>query len=193
MLRRAFVCLLLPATAAASPVLPHASGGLDLALDGETTLLAARIHAGAALSLAEDDDLMRSDIGIGVTAAIGMIEPDAPAYARRHRGYTDLGIELQFGVQLGAAGPVVDRVFSSIAVLASSETRTDDAIARTTQVPDGASPAIRVALGANIAKLAHDARHEPRGILLTVLPQQIELTVLRDAATLRYGVTFAYG
>ncbi len=70
----ALACLLLPATAAADGVDPHFNVGLELAGNGDTTLVAGRFHLGATVGLGDAN--VRPAIGLGLTAASGEVERD---------------------------------------------------------------------------------------------------------------------
>lgn len=159
---RSVVLLLLPAIAHADDR-PHVNAGLEIGVGADSTLLAGRVHGGA--SHAFGTGRIRPSIAVGATLGVGRVERMRTMRSR----YVDYGPEVQLGVEVAGNGLLANRAFASVAYV------------------DGGW---RLGLGANIAELAGRAAREPgRGVLLVVMPQQIEITWSAH----RVGVTFSYG
>jgi hypothetical protein len=157
-----FVVLLLLPTIAVAEDQPHLTAGMEIGIGTDATLIAARVHGGA--SHAFGDGLVRPSIGVGLTGAVGRLEKKLAIDTR----YSDWGVELQLGVDIGDKQLLANRVFTTIAYT------------------DG----WRLGVGYNIAQFASKNHSEPRrGYLLLVMPQQMEVTWSRD----RVAVTFSYG
>lgn len=155
-----------------SPVLPHLGLGLEWMTNRTDAVLAARVHAGASVAFGHGD--VHPAVGLGLTAAAGSVAD---------RRYFDAGPELQLGLQFGDDSLATNRVFVGCAIVATRGTTSDDTDMR----------GVRCALGASMAGWARELWREPRGFLMLVMPQEVELGWVHDASTTHFGITLSYG
>lgn len=189
-----------PVHADGAPAAPHANAGFEL-LGGSDALSAGlRVHLGADLAVGEGR--VRPSLGLGATLGSAWLSVDDP---RALDGSVtldqlDYGPEVQAGLRWVNGGIVDTRVFASFAYL---RTYLDDRLQL--DPIDGVSgrAGYRASLGVNyadaVAALARRPSGDGRkadeliGMLMFLLPQQVEATWQRSAGSDRVGVTFSWG
>jgi hypothetical protein len=115
-------------------------------------------------------------------------------------GHFDYGPEIQLGLRFLDGGHVDTRLCATLAYL---RTNLDKRLEIDTIPGVGGREGIRAAIGINFADrvgvlLVHDVSHPRRGrkssgMMVAILPQQVELAWERSAGSDRAGAAFAWG
>jgi hypothetical protein len=191
--------LVVAAAAHADPLDPalHLDAGVELEARGDVSSVAFRGQALVGNSFGSG--AVRPELAAGGLFGAGTLyAPDPRAvFGSVGASVTTLGPELQAGVAFYDHEGRAARLFASVAYLhvgLDSRLMIDPVPGIRTDSTHGE----RGALGVNFAGAeAHHATCETKndcgGILLFILPQQLEFAVERDAGTTRYGATLSWG
>jgi len=201
----AFLSLIAPARARADEASPelHLAAGVEI--EGTRGITSTAFRGQALLGTQLGGGHVRPSIAAGVVVSTGALYVDDPRAARGSVavGYTSIGPAVQLGLHMHSSDDHETAfVFASAAHLRTST----DARLMLDAVPGvdgGIGSGMRASLGVNWARgMVHlvadgvfDANKssDVAGILLFVLPQQIEVTVERDTGSTRKGVTLSWG
>lgn len=182
------------APAATAEPLVHLDAGLDLAGAHGVTSIGFRGRALVGTTFGSGS--LRPALAAGGTLGAGRLSVADPRAVDGAvaLSLTSYGPELQLGLQRYADGEPTTRVFASLAYL---HVALDSRLAIDPIGHVGGDRGERAAIGVKFARaeLAQpcDTRQRCAGLLLLMLPQQLELAAERDGGSTRYGVTLSWG
>jgi len=200
----AFLSLIAPTRARADEASPelHLAAGVEI--EGTHGITSSAFRGQALLGTQFGSGHVRPSIAAGVVVSAGALYVDDPRAASGAVavGFTSIGPAVQLGLHMHSDDHETAFVFASAAHLRTST----DARLMLDAVPGvvgGTASGMRASLGINWARgVAHvfdaglsssNKSGDVAGILLFLLPQQIEFTVERDTGSSRKGVTISWG
>lgn len=194
-MKRLALLLLVPAIAHADPdVLYHVDAGVET--NGARDIVSDGFRGQLLFGTSFGHGRVRPEIAAGAIVGAGTLYVPDPRAVSGDVGLSliSYGPAVQFGMQLYRDDEPTTRIFASAAAL---HVALDSRLMIDPVAGVGGDRGDREAIGVNLARTEVEhvlcSRCDETGILLFLLPQQLELTRESDAGSTRYGVAFSWG